>query len=363
MWSHLRLTVLRATYQAEQPCRLPAQKGATFRGALGYALKELACAGGPEPCRGCLRRDLCAYGALYEPPDPAGDAAAFDRPMPYVLTPPEDRREGFAPGDRIELVLTLVGSGRAWLPWVVAALERMGRSGLGWGRRPWTLVRLDAEGPPGAWSDLGFTPFPRLEPRPCGATELDGAALVAAWPPRREIALSFLSPTHLSQHGRQAHSVDGPLVVRRLLRRLGGLVETYCGGSARGFDFAALVSSAERIRCRAHRLSMRTWERYSTDTQQRHPLSGFVGRVELEDVSPDLWPYLVLGQWVHVGKGASFGMGKYTLDEAPTASPATKADRGHPSRRLPPPVAPLRRRIGPSPRPADDCPVLGAKPR
>lgn len=316
MWSHLRLTVLRATYRAEQSCRLPAQKGSTLRGALGYALKELACSAEPGPCRGCLRRDRCAYGALYEPPDPAEGAASFDRPMPYVLTPPEDRRESFRPGDRIDLGLTLVGSGRAWVPWVVAALGRIGPNGLGWGRRPWTLIRLGAEGPPGSWTDLDFTQSSVRSPEqpPKNVAGLDGEALVAARPPEREIALSFVTPTHLSQHGRQAQTVDGPLLVRRLLRRLGGLAETYCGWSPAGFDFAAPLAAADRIRCRSLRLERRTWERYSTDTQQRHPLSGFLGRVELREIPPELWPYLVLGQRVHVGKGASFGMGKYTLD-------------------------------------------------
>jgi CRISPR/Cas system endoribonuclease Cas6 (RAMP superfamily) len=28
----------------------------------------------------------------------------------------------------------------------------------------------------------------------------------------------------------------------------------------------------------------------------------------------DYWPYLWLGQWTHVGKGTSMGMGAYTIE-------------------------------------------------
>ena len=58
---------------------------------------------------------------------------------------------------------------------------------------------------------------------------------------------------------------------------------------------------------------MQTWERYSNRLESKHPLSGLVGRALLSDIPEPLWPYLILGQWVHVGKSASFGQGRYIV--------------------------------------------------
>ena len=44
-------------------------------------------------------------------------------------------------------------------------------------------------------------------------------------------------------------------------------------------------------------------------------MGGLVGSVELGmEGLDDFWSYLWLGQWTHVGKGTSMGMGAYTIE-------------------------------------------------
>jgi CRISPR/Cas system endoribonuclease Cas6 (RAMP superfamily) len=47
--------------------------------------------------------------------------------------------------------------------------------------------------------------------------------------------------------------------------------------------------------------------------ETRMKLGGVVGRMELEDLPKALWPWLRLGELVHVGKGTSFGLGRYRV--------------------------------------------------
>ena len=58
------------------------------------------------------------------------------------------------------------------------------------------------------------------------------------------------------------------------------------------------------------------WTRYSSRQQQEMTLGGVLGTWTLHgstETLAALWPWLWLGQWLHVGKNASMGMGGYTL--------------------------------------------------
>lgn len=49
-------------------------------------------------------------------------------------------------------------------------------------------------------------------------------------------------------------------------------------------------------------------------------LGGLVGEAVYEGPLDGLWPILVFGQWTHVGKNATFGLGGYEIVESPQES-------------------------------------------
>jgi hypothetical protein len=308
MWNRLNMTVLRAEYRAERPCRLPDSVGPMLRGALGYALKPLACFGGSDSCEPCPAWDRCAFGALYNTSE---GSTSHDHPAPYILTPPLDGRRELAARDTIEFTFTLVGSGRVWLPWVIGALTVMGRQGWGESRDPFILCRLRAESPPGRLTEI------RVQSAGIGEQigEIQCEQLISSRPARESALLRFLTPADLRKDGRPIDYFDGPTFVSRLLRRVGSLAEHYGGWSPEGFDFLAIVAESSSMICTDRGLHQYQTERLSTRQDRRHPLTGLVGRVELSHISPRLWPYLLVGERLHVGKGASFGMGKYVMEE------------------------------------------------
>lgn len=316
MWDRLRLTVLHAQYRAELEGSLPEFKGSTFRGALGHALKDVACLerGGRAACEHCTRPDRCAAGALFDSTSGSGFPSIHDRPAPFVVTPsgPGVRNDHFRVGDRLGFTLTLVGRGRVWHPWVIAALADMGWRGLGIERRPWSLAELHVEGPVGcrqrvdvASQGLG-TPIP----------ELTAADLVAAlpFPDSARATLRFLTPAHLVRDKQLVRRLDGPTLFSRLLRRLGALLEAFEDWSPASYSFAPVLEEAAALRCTEQRLRINSLERYSERQGRKHPLTGLVGELVLADIPASLWPFLVVGQWIHVGKGSTFGMGKYILE-------------------------------------------------
>ena len=72
-------------------------------------------------------------------------------------------------------------------------------------------------------------------------------------------------------------------------------------------------ADAQSVRTVDSRLEWREWDRYSARQDQRVPMGGFVGHVGYAGDPARFSPWLALGEWVHVGKGATFGLGRYRM--------------------------------------------------
>ena len=60
-------------------------------------------------------------------------------------------------------------------------------------------------------------------------------------------------------------------------------------------------------------MTWKDWTRFSSRQKQEMTLGGVIREWSLRgDLVPFL-PWLWLGQWLHVGKNATMGMGKYSL--------------------------------------------------
>ena len=131
---------------------------------------------------------------------------------------------------------------------------------------------------------------------------------------KHEAILNFYSPLRLQTNGRRATAEE--FTARKLLMLLVkriALIHEFHGGHALDLDFKAMAVLADKIECEKQ-LKWRDWARYSNRQQQKMTLGGVVGSWKL---SGDLQPFLAflhLGQWLHVGKEAAFGLGGYTLE-------------------------------------------------
>lgn len=83
-------------------------------------------------------------------------------------------------------------------------------------------------------------------------------------------------------------------------------------GTPTGWDFGELKRAAASVQGEKQ-LVRRDWTRYSNRQQQAMTLGGAVGGWRLAGDLRPFWPLLNLGQWLHVGGKATFGLGRYTL--------------------------------------------------
>jgi hypothetical protein len=78
-------------------------------------------------------------------------------------------------------------------------------------------------------------------------------------------------------------------------------------------DYRGLIEEATNVKLVKDETRWEEWARYSTRQGRRMEWGGITGEATYEGGLAPFWPFLVFGQWTHVGKGCTFGLGQYRL--------------------------------------------------
>lgn len=304
----------RFEFQATRPIRLPDYAGSMLRGAFGHALRQLACMTRQKACDGCPLLATCPYPAIFAPPPPAEHALQkFSAiPVPYVIEPPESGVRLLAPGETFSFNIVLIGRALRELPLLILAWRRALARGIGAGDGTAELVSVVQCGAAGETEvhrpDMGTVIVHEQSIALQTAGEND-AGLTRA-------TLRIVTPMRLQLNGRALppEKLDARTLLMALVRRANLLAEFHGNGPLLE-DFAPLLAASTEIRD-DKRLVWRDWTRYSSRQQQKMALGGVVGEWTLEGPLGPFSRFLDLGQWLHVGKEAAFGLGRYRLTTA-----------------------------------------------
>lgn len=300
---------LRFVLRSVERAVLPPFKGSLLRGAFGHSLRRAACSmGKDQTCRECVLRRTCLYTRIFEtliddepPPFLRGIPTS---PRPYVFETVTEATE-FEPGDPLCFDLLLFGQAADLAPHALLAVERMARSGLGAHRSPFLLDKAGAGLPSGEWQEI------YKEGRPSPALAKVAPRFPSETPVGEErITLRFLTPTRLQVRGRLQEEPGFRALVFLMLRRTLELAWFHLPGAEIDWHLRPLLDRASDVNVTASDLRWQEWQRYSNRQQRKISLGGFVGTMELEgDLSP-FAPLLRTAEVLHVGKGATFGLGR-----------------------------------------------------
>jgi len=302
---HLPIARYRLEFAVKTPLHLPAYAGSTLRGAWGAALRAASCMTRQADCEGCPLLAACPYAAIFETRPPTDRPPSLQdlsqAPRPYVIEPPQLGERDYAPGEPLVFHLVLAGRALEHLPLILWAHIRALRRGVGRGDGTAELLRVVHEGmtetvvldgPEGSLLDH----TPAVPPAPTF-----GAA----------VTLRFTTPLRLQTNGRRATAAEHTArkLLMALVRRIALLCEFH-GHGPLDLDFADLARRAEAIDSRTD-LHWRDWTRYSSRQGRKMDLGGVIGAWTLAGDLAPFAPFLHLGQWLHVGKEATFGLGGY----------------------------------------------------
>jgi hypothetical protein len=227
-------------------------------------------------------------------------------PHPFVLHP------AWEAGERTNspvLEFTLIGKANSYLPYVLYAFMDAARRGLQRGP-DMELTDVLQQASPGAseWGTIR-----------AGAGPLQPLPLLSAAAPSMpaEIRLRFLTPLRLRSDDqyitpdrfRFAHLFSS------LLGRASSL-QYFHAEKPLDAEFAKLASSARGIEFKSVDVKWADWTRYSSRQKTNLQMGGLMGSATLTSSGlEEFWPYVWLGQFIHAGKGATMGLGRYSVEE------------------------------------------------
>jgi CRISPR-associated endoribonuclease Cas6 len=297
---------------------LPPYSGSTLRGGFGHAFRRIVCALKGKECTDCLLRNRCIYAYVFETPIP--DEAQMMRkytvaPHPFILEPALNNQRTCEEGEDLSFGLTLIGRATDYLPYFIYALDKLGRIGIGKGRGKYELRQVLEENisdHENTSKTLIYKGDDKLLRQPDNPIRWSDIVVEHPIPPPA-MHISFITPTRIKYQNRLIKDLEFHILFRNLLRRISLLSYFHCDHRLDDQGFKDLIERAGKVKTVKRALYWHDWERWSNRQETRMKLGGFMGEITYEGAFGPFWPYIRLGEYVHVGKGSSFGLGRYEV--------------------------------------------------
>lgn len=291
--------------------QFPVYKGSTLRGAFGHAFKRVVCTLRKNSCADCLLKQRCVYCYVFETPPPDGSEMMNKytaAPHPFVILPPTEDKCIYRPGENFNFQLTLIGKAGEYLPYFIYTFNELGKRGIGKYRGTYNLKKVTK-------ADTGAEVYDgqgKIHQSAYETTSWDEIIDDDKICQTGELTLRFHTPTRIRYSEDLVLDLEFHILMRNLLRRISLLSYFHCGRRL-DLKYRELIKGAKNIRIKKRSLKWIDWERYSNRQQTRMKLGGFVGDITFGGQLGKFLPYIILGQHIHVGKGTSFGLGKYEI--------------------------------------------------
>jgi len=271
------------------------------------------CADREGECAKCMLQSKCVYSYVFETKLFSQSERLKNTyvPHPFVIEPPLEERQRYGIDDKLSFHLILVGRAVDYIPYFIFAFEELGRIGIGKNRGKYRLEEVISINKDRRILIYDGKSHIRDE---YGVIDSVNLVLEALQLDYHQITLRFITPTRIKYGGKLTKVIDFEVVMRNLLRRLSWLAEVHCEEKW-DMDWKRLLKRAkERVNTVHSDLRWHDWERYSQRQATKLKMGGFLGEITFEGDLTEFLPFLKLGEYLHIGKGTVYGLGKYEID-------------------------------------------------
>jgi hypothetical protein len=332
----LQIGRYRITLRCTSPLEFDGFVGSELRGAFGSSLHDSHCVDrSAERCTpGRCLECACLYGTLFDPL-----SASLKIVRPFVIAPLQPTKLKYEAAEELQFDLLLMGRALGELSYCITAWEALGRRGIGqryrqgWGR--FEIAGI-AAGRANAGAIPTFSPLPISTPmalRPdhsCGENhqqsardfELRAQRLSGQLVEDGQLSIDFLTPTEIRKQGAPLRVLDFPTIWDSLTTRLQNMVmyhsalhrpATESSSSELQTGLRAAKAMALAVRKIEDNSHWQTQQRHSSSQHRTIEMGGLMGQMTFAGDFTPLLPLLVIGEWLHIGKGCDMGNGRYRL--------------------------------------------------
>ncbi len=301
---------------AQEELLLPYYKGSTIRGGFGNAFRRVVCTLRNKECRDCILNSRCIYAYIFETaPQEGASIMGMNKyeniPHPFVIEPPSEGQRIYKSWEQVSFGLVLIGRANDYLPYFIYTFDELGKIGIGKRRGKYTLLSVKK-------ADGGGALVYSSDDRTIRSIPPDEIIIPAESHAGGEkstlLTLKFLSPTRISYQRQLTTDLKFEILTKNIVRRFNLLRFFHWDGKSAPLEHREIIAEAERVAVKENSLRWWDWERYSSRQHTRMKMGGFVGEITYEGNIEPFIPLLRAGEVLHVGKGTSFGLGKYKIE-------------------------------------------------
>lgn len=305
---------------------LPDYKGSTFRGAFGNAFRKIVCALRRNDCFDCILKTKCIYAYVFETsPSEGAELMGMNKylkiPHPFIIEPPEESQRVYNFGDKLSFNLILIGRASGYLPYFIYTFDELGKIGIGKKKGKYKLLGVENDGKTVYYNedkiirDIGTEriDIPDNIDFNLPDSDIKNRQQDANLEKIDSITLRFFTPVRIKYGRDLAVKLEFNIIVTALLRRLCLLRYFHSEMKEPSWNHKEIIAESEKVSIESDHLKWHDWERYSTRQAMRMKMGGLIGNISYKGNIKPFMSILKAGEILHVGKGTSFGLGKYML--------------------------------------------------
>ncbi|MCL0083419.1 CRISPR system precrRNA processing endoribonuclease RAMP protein Cas6 [Thermodesulfovibrionales bacterium] len=259
-------------------------------------------------CYTCTLNGKCAYAHIFETSPPKTSERLRNLkeiPRPFVIEPPTETKKVYNEDEILKFNLILIGKAINYLPYFIFTFKELGKKGIGRDRGKYELQEVDNFSGEKVYDGQDDT-IKNIESDIVLRKNLDD------YTDNGYLSLFFLTPTRIKFRKDLVVEPEFHVILRSLLHRISALSYFHCARELE-VDYKELILKAEKIKTKDSHLKWIDWERYSSRQDTRMKLGGFVGKITYVGNFKQFLPLLLVGQYTHIGKNCTFGLGKYEI--------------------------------------------------